>query len=150
MDALGPLLQAIGGPAMGAALVLLVKALASAIKRRGESGAAAEEANAKAVVQLVVQLGDLRRDLEREVAARLKLEAEVVSMREQLEQAESSRQHYESQVHILTQELAQLRSQHEETKGERDTLRSEVDRLYRDIVSGFHGLSIKPPKGFIP
>ena len=128
MDGLGPLL----GPGAGAALVSCLWALATAIKRRSEASAVMVEAEAKteaasagAVMGLLDQLHLLRKDLDRETAARVALQGRVDQLDDELAEAKSRAQHLESQMGImaverdqavqwakhLAEELAELRRQ---------------------------------------
>jgi hypothetical protein len=133
MDAL---LTGLGGPAMGAALVGLVWALATAIKRRAEGAAAQDEAGAKATVLVMAMVHDLRGDLDREQAARGALEQELRELRDDHEEEKSKRQHYESQYAIVVAELAMERKNSA-------ALKVEMDGLRRDIMGK---ITIRPPR----
>lgn len=92
--------------------------LAAAYRRRSDAGAAA-------IDELVIQIGAVRRDLERETAARMELQKCVDRLEVALAEAQSRAAHLEGQIHILTvekqqaekwaaalaQELAELRRQ---------------------------------------
>lgn len=143
MDAL----STIGGPAMGAALTGLVWALARAIKRRGEASSALDEANAKAVVELVAQLGDLRKDLERETAARMRLEQRVENLQGQLDETESRARHYESQVAILSKQLDAKAEALAAAEKRGESLMGYLRELYSALNSGSTKLTLPPPPG---
>lgn len=142
---------------MGAALVGLVWALGTAIKRRGEASAAKDEAeaatetaSARAVNELIVQLGDVRNalaavklearaDLERAYVRIERLEGRVMELVDEVETEKSAREHYQSQTNILQGQLVEKTAHNER-------LLAELKRLYGEISGGFHGLPIKPPK----
>lgn len=129
-------LEVLGGPALGAALTGLVWALATAIKRRSEGAAAQDEASAKAVQAVLIMVTDLRGDLDREQAARERLEREVGVLREELDREKSLRQHYESQYAILAKEL-------ELERRNSSALKAEMDGLRRDIMGK---ITVRPPR----
>lgn len=160
LELLQPLLTAGGG----AAIVLLVRALAHAIQRRSDGTAAQAEAHAlqlrataerdsaaaKAVVELVAQLGDLREVVDRERDERRAevsaLQVEVSDLREALATATSAQEHHEAQAEIYRALLAQ-RDEHLAQRDARiERLVSELQRLYREVTGGFQSLTIRPPK----
>lgn len=81
--------------------------LAAAWKRRSEGAAAQDSAGAAAIAELIVQIGAVRRDLERETAARIQLQEHVDRLENALVEAETRAAHLSGQVHILTLEKAQ-------------------------------------------
>jgi chromosome segregation ATPase len=140
-----PIVQWLIGPTMGAALVGLVWALATAIKRRSEGAAAQDEASAKAVVAVLAMVTDLRADLDREQVSRRALEQELRELRDDHEEEKSKRQHYESQVAILQSELAVERRERVAAEGWATALAKELAELRRALESGYTKVTLPPP-----
>ena len=125
---------------MGAALVGLVWALATAVKRRSEASAAQDEASAKAVVTVLAMVTDLRRDLERETAARTRLQEHVDRLEVALAESQSRAAHLEGQIHVLTLEKQQAQKW-------ATSLATELAELRRALESGHTKLTLPPPAG---
>lgn len=134
-------------PAMGAALTGLVWALATAIRRRGEGSAARDEAAAKAVVELVAQLSDLRRDLDREQAARERLQRQVDQLEEQLGTATSRCAHLEGMVTVLTREAGEERARAQQAEARAEALAVELRELRIAITGGHTTVTLPPARG---
>lgn len=132
------LVAVLGGPAMGAALVGLVWALSRAIDKRASASAAQDTASAAAVNELIVQIGAVRRDLERETVARVRLQEHVDRLESALAEAQSRASHLEGQVHILTLEKQQA-------EGWARSLAAELAEL-RLQIQGSHTVPSSVPK----
>lgn len=135
----------LSGPALGGAVVGLLWALARVVQRRGEAAAAQDEASAKAVVELVAQLGDLRRDLDREQAARERLQQQVDHLEQQLSTASSRCAYLEGQVDQLTREAGAERARATQAEARAEALAGELGELRRAIQGGHTLPSGIPP-----
>jgi len=158
MDAVGPLVDLLTGPGMGGAAVGLAWALVAAIKRHSAASATKSEAEAAvlvaeaktetasagAVMGLLDQLHLLRRDLEREVAAREALQLRVDSLSDELDEARSRAAHLEGQVHVLTLEAQHEREEKSAAQRWAESLRRELGELRAALTAG-HSTSIDLP-----
>ena len=139
---------------MGAALIGLIWAIADAIKQRARARAAVETAEAetesaaaKAVVELVARQSDLRRDLEREQAARERLQAQVDHLEQLLSEAVSRASHLEGQIHVLTQQAAMERTERLRAESRAEALAAELRDLRLAIAGGHSSITLPPPRG---
>lgn len=137
----------LSGPALGGAVVGLVWAIARAIQRRSEAAAAQDEASAKAVVALLAQLTDLRRDLDRESASRERLQRQVDSLEEQLGAATSRCAHLEGQIHVLTMEAGAERARATQAEARAEALAVELREVRLAISGGHQTITLPPPRG---
>jgi chromosome segregation ATPase len=139
---------------MGGALVALIWAIARAIEQRSKASAAREtaeaevdSASAKAVVELVAQLSDLRKGLEREKAARERLQVQTDALEERLSEALSRAAHLEGQVHVLTQQATMERTERLRAESRAEALAAELRDLRLAIAGGHSTITLPPPRG---
>ncbi|HYC44491.1 MAG TPA: hypothetical protein VED01_03305 [Burkholderiales bacterium] len=128
----------------------LLAGIGALLKGRG----AQSQAHAAAVSELIVQIGAVRRDLERETQARVGLQKQVDTLETQLGEAVSRGAHLEGQVHVLTLEAqneraarvrAEARAEAAEARAE--ALAAEMRELRTAVSGGHTTITLPPPRG---
>jgi metal-dependent amidase/aminoacylase/carboxypeptidase family protein len=106
-----------------------------------------DEASAAAVSELIVQIGAVRRDLQRETLARVALQGQVDTLETQLGEAVSRSAHLEGQVHVLTLEARSEREARIRSEAREAALATELHELRAAITGGHTTVTLPPPRG---
>lgn len=121
----------------------LLAGLGALLKGRGRMS----EASAAAVSELIVQIGAVRRDLERETVARAALQGQVDTLERQLGEATSRGAHLEGQLHVHQLELRAERAARLRAETRAEALAAELRELREAISGGHTTITLPPPRG---